>query len=58
MSCHHDYSGEYAEGWDVSTIEHREELEAEVRAVMAKWLDRHGLRPQFFVVQDIQEFIE
>lgn len=47
VSCQDDYSGDHAEDWDASTREQREELETEVRRVMAAWLDRHGLRPAF-----------
>lgn len=50
-----EYGGDDAEGWDDSTKEQREELEREVREVMSKWLDRHGLRPRFFNVKDIEE---
>ena len=47
---HEDYLGEYADGWDLSTKLQREELEKNVREVMAAWLDKYGLRPNFFVV--------
>jgi hypothetical protein len=47
-----DYFGEWAEDWDASTRKQVDELEAEVRAVMAAWLDRHNLRPKFFVAEN------
>jgi hypothetical protein len=50
------YCGDWAVDWDRSTKEQRAELEREVRAVMAAWLDRHGLRPRFFNVEHPQEF--
>lgn len=52
VSCHDEYSGEWAEDWDQSTPEQRDELEAEVRPILAAWLDRHGLRPKFFTVSN------
>lgn len=48
VSCQEDYSGDHAEGWDISSKEQRDELNAEVRKVMADWLDRHNLRPAFW----------
>ena len=57
VSCQDEYSGDYADGWDESTREQREELEATVRAVMAGWLDRHKLRPKFFTVDEIEEIV-
>ena len=52
VACQDDYSGDHAEGWDMSTKEQRAELEREVREVMAAWLDRHNLRPTFFNVNN------
>jgi len=52
VACQEDYSGDHAEDWDMSTKEQRAELEKEVRAVMAAWLERHKLRPTFFNVRD------
>lgn len=54
VSCQDDYSLECAEGWDCSTKEQRRELEEQVRSVMAAWLDRHGLRPRFFLVESAE----
>lgn len=51
-----EYSGDWASGWECSTKEQREELEREVRAVMAAWLDRHKLRPQFWNVKNAQRY--
>ena len=47
-----DYSHECAQDWDQSTKEQREELEREVAPILAAWLDRHNLRPQFYVVNN------
>ena len=50
-----DYLGDHAEDWDNSTPSQREELEVAVRKVMAEWLDRHSLRPKFFLVDNVEE---
>lgn len=52
VSVQEDYSGEHAEDWDGSTKEEREELETEVRKVMAAWLDKYDLRPTFWNVDE------
>ncbi|MFA6690114.1 MAG: hypothetical protein WCS18_11615 [Sphaerochaetaceae bacterium] len=52
VACDDDYAGDWAEDWDMSTKEQRTELEREVRAVIAAWLDRNNLRPTFFNVKD------
>jgi hypothetical protein len=57
VSCQDSYGGDYAEDWDESTAEQREELQREVRAVMAAWLDRHELRPRFYLVDQIQDYV-
>ena len=57
VSCSDDYSGEWAEGWERSTKEQREELEDTVRAMMSHWLDKHKLRPTHFTVEEISEYV-
>jgi hypothetical protein len=57
VSCQDEYCGDYAEGWDIATKEQRRELDEEVQKVMAAWLDRHDLRPKFFVVHDPIKYI-
>lgn len=54
VSQQDEYSPDCADGWDVSTKEQLEELEKEVRAVMAAWLDKHNLRPAFFVIKNVE----
>ena len=55
VSCQEDYSIEAADGWsDPVTKDQLEELQAEVSLVMAAWLDRHKLRPKFFLVENIE----
>jgi len=50
-----EYSLECAQGWDRSTEDQREELEAEVRMVMRRWCEKHDLLPRFYHVEDIVE---
>lgn len=57
VSCQDSYGGDYAEDWDDSTVEQMAELENEVQAVMAAWLDRHKLRPRFFLVEDAVKYV-
>lgn len=56
VSCQDDYTGDFADDWEESTEWQRQELEREVRAVMAAWLDRHKLRPRHFLVRDTEAF--
>lgn len=56
VSVSEEYSLECAEGWDRSTLLQRDELESEVAPILAAWLDRHKLRPKFFVVKYPNEF--
>lgn len=56
VDCYEDYSHEWAEDWDASTEQQKQELEAEVRKVMAAWLDRHDLRPKFWNVGSTQRW--
>ena len=47
-----DYGGEWAEDWFCGTTEQMRELANQFREVAAKWLDKHGLRPTFFTVDE------
>ena len=51
------YSIDAAIDWDESTKEQRAELEKEVRAVMGAWLDRHKLRPRFWLVKNAKKHV-
>lgn len=55
VAMQEDYSIDAAERWDRSTGEQRTELESLVRFVLGGWLDKHGLRPKFFLVDDIED---
>lgn len=48
VRCHDDYAGEWAEDAMRTTGKQREELAAEIRPLIAAWLDRHKLRPTFW----------
>lgn len=50
--CQDDYCHDCAEGCLDATEEQRCELELYVRAVLGAWLDKHGLRPEFGLVED------
>lgn len=52
VSQQEGYSGEWAEGWDCSTNEQREELEIAVRMLLSVWLDKYNLRPTFFNIEE------
>lgn len=56
VSCQDEYDSDCADSWDNSTKEQREELEIEVRKILGAWLDRHGLRPGFWIVREPTEF--
>jgi hypothetical protein len=56
VSCQDEYSIDAAVGWDQSTKVEREELEALVRPILAAWLDRHGNRPQFWMIEKPQKY--
>ena len=55
VSCQDEYSIDAADDWCRPTREQREELNREVQAVMAAWLDRHGFRPTFFLIDNAVE---
>jgi hypothetical protein len=52
VSCQDEYSLDCAEDWCRPTKEQLDELNREVRAVMASWLDRHKLRPTFWLIEN------
>lgn len=49
--CQDDYCGEWAEGVLDFTKEQEAELTAAIRRVFGEWIDRHGLRPGFGIVE-------
>lgn len=58
VSCQDDYAGELAEDWDTSSKQERESLEEEVRPILAAWLDRCGVRPRFWIVENPVVLVE
>ena len=54
VAAHEDYNGDY---WDTSTRDEREWLESLIRPVLGLWLDRHGLRPEHFLVEGVKQYI-
>lgn len=53
-----DYCAEVSEDWEQSTKEQRSELESEVRKVLAAWLDKHSLRPKFWLITDARKYVK
>jgi hypothetical protein len=49
---HEDYLLEFAEDWGRCTKGQLDELTAKVREVFRKWLNRHKLRPHWFLVDE------
>ena len=47
---HEDYSHDWAEGQVLPSKKQKEELAEKIRPIIAEWLDRHRLRPTFFVI--------
>lgn len=47
---HDDYSHDFAAGQVCPTTAQMDELADEIRPLISKWLDRHKLRPTFFII--------
>lgn len=56
VSCQDEYGLECAEDWYDGTAVQEKEINAEVSAVIGRWLDKHGLRPKFFLVEETIEW--
>lgn len=56
VSMQDEYTLECAEDWNKSTVRQRKELDNSIREVIANWLDKHDLRPKFFLVNEAREF--
>ncbi len=52
-----DYYGDWASDWRRDTKEQRAELAEAVKSLVAAWLDRHDLRPRFFIVATAWEYV-
>jgi hypothetical protein len=55
VQCQDYYSGEYGEDWPNASKDQEAELTEALQAAFAAWLDRHGLRPEFFMVENVRE---
>jgi hypothetical protein len=51
----YDQAGEASEDWPCATRAAEDELTEKVQEVIDAWLDRHGLRPTFFKLDDVEE---
>lgn len=47
---HEDYCHDWADGQVNPNRKQLEDLAERIRPVIAEWLDRHGLRPRFFLI--------
>lgn len=56
VSVQDDYAGDLASSWDMSSEKQRQELEELIRSVLRDWLDRHGLRPTHYCVDDATRY--
>lgn len=50
--CQDDYNNDWGEDWPDDTEKQRDELTAAVRKVFGEWLDKHGLRPKWGMVDE------
>lgn len=50
-----DWSSDWCE-WDYPTREQIAELQTQFEATMASWLDRHNLRPRWFMVDHVVSY--
>lgn len=57
IDCQEDYSLDCADCWCNATVDQAAEVEREIGAVVGAWLDRHNLRPRFFVVDDAERWM-
>lgn len=56
VSCSDEYSSDFAEDWFEGSVAQCLELKTEVQHVLSRWLDRHSLRPRFWVVENPVRF--
>lgn len=55
VACQDDYMGDWAEGWPNASQSQTDELDVAFRKVFGEWLDRHKLRPKFYIVPDSRQ---
>ena len=49
-----DFEIEQAEGWPDATPEQMNDLTSALRETFEKWMERYGLEPQFWLVEDVE----
>ena len=49
-----DRVGEISDGWPSTSLQQDEELTARIREVVGQWLDKHGLQPRFYAVDQVE----
>ena len=56
VSVQDDYDLDCASGWDLSSEKQRQELESLIRPILRDWIDRHGLNPTHYCVDDAARY--
>lgn len=57
ITCQDDWCGDYADAdWPFATTEQRDELTEALQRVVGEWVDKHKLRPSFFVVENPRRY--
>jgi len=51
----YDECGEHCDSWPNTTKEQGDELECQVKALIDKWADKHGIQPTFYMVTNVKE---
>lgn len=49
--------GELSEGWPDATEAQEQELQSELERAVVAWVDRHGLRPGFYALDDVSAHV-
>lgn len=55
IKCQDDFGTEWAEGWPDETKEQLQELTDSLQKVFSEWMDKHSLRPTFFICRHAEE---
>lgn len=53
--CQDEFTGDWADGWPEATKEQEAELTGMLRAAFNLWMEKHGLGPKFWNVENVQE---
>ena len=56
VSCQDEYNCDWSSDWYAGTSDQEQELTRELRSVFAAWLDRHSLRPGFYMIENAKRY--